>query len=438
MSRTSRIPGFYKESVESRRRLLAEAADLDGPELTRVLAGGGLDVTTADKTVENVVGTYALPFSVGLNARVNDRDFLVPMVVEEPSVVAAASNAARMIREGGGFVAESDPPWMIAQVQLWEVADPRAAEARIVAARDRLLALADTAVAGLVARGGGAREIEVRDLGDGLFVVHILVDVQDAMGANLVNTVAERLAPEIAALAGGRVGLRILSNLCDRRCVRVRARVPAAMLATDALPGDAVRDGIVLASRFAERDPYRAATHNKGIMNGVDAVAMATGNDWRAIEAGAHAFAARNGRYEPLCTWRAGDDGALVGTMEIPLAFGIVGGTLRVHPSARLALKLLSVRSAQELAMVAASVGMASNLAALRALATEGIQRGHMSLHARGVAMAAGAKGDEIERVAETIAEACNVTLDAARAALIRLRAPLETGTARSVGRQID
>jgi hydroxymethylglutaryl-CoA reductase len=425
MSRTSRIPGFYKESVEARRRLLADAADLDGPELTRVLAGGGLDVATADKTVENVVGTYALPFSVGLNARVNDRDFLVPMVVEEPSVVAAASNAARMIREGGGFAAESDSPWMIAQVQLWEVSDPRAATERVTAARDRLLALADESVPGLVARGGGGREIEVRDLGDGLFVVHILVDVQDAMGANLVNTVAERLAPEIAALAGGRVGLRILSNLCDRRCVRVRARVPAAMLATDELAGDAVRDGIVLASRFAERDPYRAATHNKGIMNGVDAVAMATGNDWRAIEAGAHAFAARRGRYEPLCTWRAGDDGSLVGSMEIPLAFGVVGGTLRVHPSARLALKLLAVRSAQELAMVAASVGMASNLAALRALATEGIQRGHMSLHARGVAMAAGARGDEIERVAASIAEACNVTVDAARAALGRLRSPV-------------
>jgi hydroxymethylglutaryl-CoA reductase len=424
MSRTSRIPGFYKQSVEARRRLLAEAADLDGSELTRVLSAGGLDVATADKTVENVVGTYSLPFSVGLNARVNDRDFLVPMVVEEPSVVAAASNAARMIREGGGFTAESDPPWMIAQVQLWEVDDPRGAAERIAAARDRLLVLADASVAGLVARGGGAREIESRDLGDGLFVVHVLVDVQDAMGANLVNTVAERLAPEIAALAGGRVGLRILSNLCDRRCVRVRCRVPPAMLATDALPGDAVRDGIVLASRFAERDPYRAATHNKGIMNGVDAVAMATGNDWRAIEAGAHAFAARNGRYEPLCTWRADADGALVGSMEIPLAFGVVGGTLRVHPSARLALKLLAVRSAQELAMVAAAVGMASNLAALRALATEGIQRGHMSLHARGVAMAAGAKGDEIEAVAAAIAEACNVTLDAARAELARRRSP--------------
>ncbi len=427
MSRTSRIQGFYKESVESRRRLLAEAADLDGAELTRVLSCGGLDVTTADKTVENVIGTYSLPFSVGLNARINERDFLVPMVVEEPSVVAAASNAARMIREGGGFSAESDPPWMIAQVQLWEVPDAELARERITAARERLMAMADASVEGLVARGGGAREVEVRDLGDGLLVVHVVVDVQDAMGANLVNTVAERVAPEIAALAGGRVGLRILSNLCDRRCVRVKCRVPAGVLATDALSGDAVRDGIVLASRFAERDPYRAATHNKGIMNGVDAVVMATGNDWRAIEAGAHAYAARDGRYAPLCTWRTAPDGALEGTMEIPLAFGVVGGTLRVHPSARLALKILGVRSAQELAMVAAAVGMASNLAALRALATEGIQRGHMSLHARGVAMAAGARGDEIERVAATIAEACDVRLESAKAALARLRGPTTT-----------
>jgi hydroxymethylglutaryl-CoA reductase len=426
MSRTSRIPGFYKQPVESRRRLVAEASDLDAPELARVLSGGGLDVATADKTVENVLGTYALPFSIGLNARINGRDFLVPMVVEEPSVVAAASNAARMVREGGGFVAEYDAPVMIAQVQLWDVADPAAATARITEATPSLLAMADAAVEALVARGGGARGVEVRDLGDGLMVVHLLVDVCDAMGANLVNTVAEKLAPTLAALAGGTVGLRILSNLCDRRCVRVRCRVPAAALASETMSGEAVRDGIVRASRFAERDPYRAATHNKGIMNGVDAVVMATGNDWRAVEAGAHAFAARNGRYEPLATWRTDDQGDLVGQMEIPLALGIVGGTLRVHPGARMALKILGVRSAQELAAVAASVGVASNLAALRALASEGIQRGHMSLHARSVAVAAGARGDEIEAVAATIAEACNVTVDAARATLVRLRGAAE------------
>ncbi len=423
MKRTSRIPGFYKEPVESRRRLLAEAADLDTSEITRVLGEGGLDVATADKTVENVLGTYALPFSLGLNVRINDRDWLVPMVVEEPSVVAAASNAARMIREGGGFVAEADEPLMVAQVQLWGVSDPDEATRRLRAAEASLLAMADAAVSGLVARGGGARAIEARDLGDGLYVVHVVVDVRDAMGANLVNTVAERLAPAIAALTGGVVGLRILSNLSDKRCVRVRCAVPAASLATAEMSGAMVRDGVAMASRFAERDPYRAATHNKGIMNGVDAVVMATGNDWRAVEAGAHAFAARNGRYEPLATWRAGDDGALHGAMEIPLALGIVGGTLRVHPGARLAMKILNVRTARDLAMVAAAVGLASNLAALRALATEGIQRGHMSLHARSVASAAGARGAEVELVSGEIAEARDVTLDAARRALTRLRA---------------
>jgi hydroxymethylglutaryl-CoA reductase len=423
MKRTSRIPGFYKQPVDARRRLLAEAADLDNAELTRVLAGGGMDVASADKTVENVLGTYALPFSLGLNAQVNGVDRLVPMVVEEPSVVAAASNAAKMIRDGGGFEAESDAPLMVAQVQLWDVRDPAAAIARVLDAERTLLALADAALPSLVARGGGGRAVEPRDLGDGLFVVHVVVDVCDAMGANLVNTVAEALAPAIAALTGGVVGLRILSNLSDKRCVRIRCRVPCASLATAETPGEAVRDGVVLASRFAERDPYRAATHNKGIMNGVDAVVMATGNDWRAVEAGAHAYAARNGRYEPLATWRAGDDGALHGRLEMPLALGIVGGTLRVHPGARLALRILDARSAQDLAMVAAAVGLASNLAALRALATEGIQRGHMSLHARSVAAAAGAKGPEVELVAAEIAAACDVTLDAARRALGRMRA---------------
>lgn len=421
--RTSRIPGFYKESVEARRRLLAHAAEIDDVgDFARVLDGGGMDVARADKTVENVVGTYALPFSVGLNVRMNARDWLVPMVVEEPSVVAAASNAAKMVRDGGGFMAESDLPLMVAQVQLWDVRDPAAAAARIESAAPTLLAMADAAVSGLVERGGGARAVETRDLGDGLFVVHVVVDVRDAMGANLVNTVAERLAPVIAQLTGGQVGLRILTNLSDRRCVRVTCRVRPEALATDGAPGETVRDGVVLASRFAERDPYRAATHNKGVMNGVDAVVMATGNDWRAVEAGAHAYACRNGRYDPLATWRADGRGDLVGRIELPLALGIVGGTLRVHPGARLALKLLGVASAQELAMVAASVGLASNLAALRALATDGIQRGHMSLHARSVAVAAGAKGHEVDVVAAEIAAARDVTEEAARRALTRLR----------------
>ncbi|MBI5513203.1 MAG: hydroxymethylglutaryl-CoA reductase, degradative [Deltaproteobacteria bacterium] len=422
MSHTSRIPGFYKLPVEARRRAVAEASDLDLVELARTVGHGGLDVATADKTVENVLGTYALPLAVGLNVRMNRRDYLVPMVVEEPSVVAAASNAARMIREGGGFEVTWDEPVMIAQVQFWDVPDAALAAARVWGARAELLRLADRATPSLVERGGGARDVEVRDLGEGLLVVHVLVDVRDAMGANLVNTVAEALAPTLAALTGGRTGLRILSNLCDRRCVRVSARVPAAALATEDTAGELVRDGVVLASRFAERDPYRAATHNKGIMNGVDAVVLATGNDWRAVEAGAHAWAARSGRYAPLAVWRRGDDGDLHGELALPLALGVVGGTLRVHPGARLALRLLAVDSAQELAGVAASVGLASNLAALRALSTCGIQKGHMALHARSVAQAAGAHGPEVEEVAQVLHTRGEVTMDAARRALAALR----------------
>ncbi len=422
MTRSSRIPGFYTRPVEERRRVIAEMTDCELSEIGRTLAEGGMDVTTADRTVENVIGTYALPFSVALNVRVNDRDFLVPMVIEEPSVVAAASYAARLVRDGGGFVAEADEPLMVSQIQLWDVRDAAEAARNLRAEEPALLAMADASVPGLVGRGGGARRLELRDLGEGLLVVHVVVDVRDAMGANLVNTIAEALAPTVARLAGGTIGLRILSNLADQRCVRVTARIPVQSLVAEGMTGEQVRDGIIAASRFAERDPYRAATHNKGIMNGIDAVAMATGNDWRAVEAGAHAYAARNGSYGPLSTWRKGDDDALEGTMTLPLALGTVGGTLRVHAGARLALKILGVSGAQELAAVAASVGLASNLAALKALATEGIQRGHMSLHARSVAQAAGAHGDEVDAIAAQIAEARDVTIDAARRALGKIR----------------
>ncbi len=420
--RTSRLPGFYKRSIDERRRLAAQALGVDVRELMRALRAGGLDLETADKTIENVVGTYALPFALALNVQVNGEDHLAPMVVEEPSVVAAASNAAKMIRAGGGFVAEADDPIMIGQVQLDDVPDTDAATSAVRDARAELLTDANRAVPGLVARGGGAKDLEVRSLGDGMMVVHVLVDCRDAMGANLVNTVAERIAPRIAELTDGEVGLRILSNLCDRRKVRVSARIPVEALAFGGRGGEVVRDGIVKASRFAERDPYRAATHNKGIMNGVDAVVVATGNDWRAVEAGAHAFAARSGTYGPLCTWRVGEDGALEGTLEMPLSLGIVGGPARVHAGARFGLEVARARSAQELAMIVASVGMASNLAALRALATDGIQKGHMALHARSVAIAAGAKGDEVEQVAARIHAAGTITLDAARSVLAELR----------------
>jgi hydroxymethylglutaryl-CoA reductase len=436
MARTSRFPGFYKVSLQERRVLVGDATGAGQEDLERSLEGGGLDAETADKFVENVLGTYALPYAVALNVRVNGRDRVVPMVIEEPSVVAAASNAARMVREAGGFTAEADPPLMIAQVQLHSVADARAGAAAVLAQQAEITRLADQAIPGLLARGGGTRAIEARVLADDVVVVHVVVDCRDAMGANLVNGVAEAVADRVAAIAGGRVGLRILSNLCDKRCVRVTCRVPGEALATDEMGGDEVIDGIVNASRFAELDPYRAATHNKGIMNGVDAVVIATGNDWRAVEAGAHAFAARNGQYQPLAVWRREGD-HVRGSLEMPMALGTVGGTLRVHPAARLSLRMLGAADAQELATIAASVGLASNLAAVRALATDGIQRGHMGLHARSVALAAGAAGDAVGRIAAMIVEARDITLEGARKALAVLaaeetRPPAGEGTSSS------
>ncbi|HEX3777136.1 MAG TPA: hydroxymethylglutaryl-CoA reductase, degradative [Polyangiaceae bacterium] len=439
MSEGSRIPGFYKLSLSARRQVVSERASLNLLELEHALEQGGLDSATADKVVENVLGIYGLPFGVALNVRVNGTDRLVPMVVEEPSVIAAASNAARMVRHSGGFRAEVAEALMIGQVQITDVEHPSEAVAKLEAAGGRLLELATKAVPNLVSRGGGPRAIDVRDLGQRCIVLHVLVDCRDAMGANLVNTIAEAIGPLTAELAGGKLGLRILSNLCDRRRVHATCRVHARELVRaprpeslpeyppgsergESLDGQEVVDAIVAASRFAELDPYRAATHNKGIMNGIDAVVLATGNDFRAVEAGAHAYAARSGRYAPLAVWRRdGED--LLGELELPLALGTVGGTLRVHPTARLALKLLGLESADELAMVAASVGLASNLSALRALATEGIQRGHMSLHARSVAIAAGALGDEVELVAARIATSGVITVESAALALLELSA---------------
>jgi hydroxymethylglutaryl-CoA reductase len=457
----SRLPGFYKLSVDDRRALVAERSGVSLAALSSALESGGIDPATADKLVENVLGTYALPFGLALNVQVNGKDRLVPMVVEEPSVIAAASNAARMVRHAGGFSGEMGEALMISQIELRGLADPELAVRRLEAEAERLLSIARATVPNLLERGGGPRSIELRPLGEGRVVLHVLVDCRDAMGANLVNSIAEAVGPVAAELTGAELGLRILSNLSDRRCARVTCRVHPADLtfsrpgqpasragrppprsnpplatgvggrdsappiseSTEQLSGGEIADGIVAASRFAEADPYRAATHNKGIMNGIDAVVIATGNDFRAVEAGAHAYAALSGRYRPLSIWRR-DGLDLVGELTLPLALGIVGGTLRVHPAARLALNLLRVESADDLALVAASVGLASNLAALRALATEGIQRGHMSLHARSVAVAAGAQGSEVEAVAARICEDGSVTLEAAQRALAALRAP--------------
>jgi hydroxymethylglutaryl-CoA reductase len=382
----SRIPGFYRLPLASRRDELQGRAELSAEDL-ETLAQGGLDLTTADRLVENAVGVYGLPLGLGLNFRVNGVDHLVPMAVEEPSVIAAASNAARMVRAGGGFQAEADDPIMTAQVELVGAPDAARARARIEAESAAILALANAAVPRLCERGGGARSLEVRFAEEvpGLaprIVVHVHIDCRDAMGANLVNTVAEAIASRLATLAGGQAGLRILTNLADRRLVRVTAPVPVSALSTAELDGARVAADVAAASRFAEDDPYRAATHNKGIMNGVDAVVIATGNDWRGVEAGAHAFAASSGRYRPLGTWTVEGE-LLVGRLIMPMAVGTVGGTLQVHRGAQLALRILGVRSARALGMIIGCVGLASNLAALRALATEGIQRGHMALHDR-------------------------------------------------------
>jgi hydroxymethylglutaryl-CoA reductase len=458
MNGGSRIPGFYRLPLAERRSEVVQRRGLSAIEAAQIWDSGGLHAELADKVVENVLGVYSLPFGVALNVTMNDRDYLVPMVVEEPSVIAAASNAARMVRSAGGFQAELLDDLMTAQVQLFDVPDPAKARRAIVENTATLLEVASRAVPNLIHRGGGPRSLEVRDLGDGMLVVHIHVDCRDAMGANLVNTVAEALGRPIAELAQGSLGLRILTNWCDRRRVRASARVHATDLLmgrpTANTPGglqgagakdgsgsglqswrpttredkDVVVDAIVQASRFAEADPYRAATHNKGVMNGIDSVAIATGNDYRAVEAGAHAHAARSGRYRPLSTWRR-DGQDLVGEIELPLALGIVGGTLRVHPAARLALDLSGVTSAGELSMLTACVGLASNLAALRALATEGIQQGHMALHARSLASAAGAIGDEVEWVAERLSLLGEITLVAAEKALETYRAGSADGT---------
>ncbi len=418
----SRIPRFYQRSLEERAALIAQAAETSRETLAPWEQNGGLTAAQAAHMVENVIGTHALPLGIGLNFRVNGRDVLVPMAIEEPSVVAGASFMAKLARAGGGFFASADPPEMIGQMQILDLDDPASARLKIYEHRAELLAAAAAVDPVLQQLGGGPRDLQVRLLEEtpiGPFlVVHLIYDVRDAMGANAVNTACERLAPQLEAITGGRVHLRILSNLADRRLARARCTIPVEALAFDEYSGQQVRDGIVEAWAFAAADPYRAATHNKGIMNGVDAVIIATGNDWRAIEAGAHAWAARNGRYTTLSTWGVDAAGNLTGTLEMPLAVGTVGGATRAHPAAQAALQLMGVRSAAELAEIIVSVGLAQNLAALRALATEGIQRGHMSLHARQVAIAAGAQGEEIERLAAQLVAEGVVRIDRAQAIL--------------------
>ena len=422
--RTSRLPGFYGLSVPQRAAQVAEWAGLDDAD--REALAGSLAQERADKMIENVVGLHVLPLAVAPNFLVNRRDYLVPMAIEEPSVVAAASYMARIVRDVGGFQASSTEPVMIGQIQVLDLADLPAAESALLDEKARLLELATRTDPVVASLGGGARDIEVRLFPESpagpMLVLHLLYDVRDIMGANTVNTAVEALAPVVEAITGGRAHLRILSNLADRRLARASCTIPADLLAFDTFSGDQVAQGIVEAYALAAVDPYRAATHNKGIMNGIDAVALACGQDWRAIEAGAHAYAARSGRYTSLSTWTRGAGGELVGTLELPMAVGIVGGATRVHPGARAALKILGAQTAQELAQVLAAVGLAQNMGALRALATEGIQRGHMALHARQVAIGAGASGEEVQAVVARMVAERKIRSDRAPEILAEIR----------------
>jgi hydroxymethylglutaryl-CoA reductase len=441
MGKTSRLPGFYNQSAAERAALVAEWAGLTDAEHRTLGAAISPDVELADHMIENAVGAHWLPLGIAVNFLVNGRDVLVPMVIEEPSVVAGASFMAKLARAGGGFRATSTPPEMIGQIQMLDLDDLAAAEAAILARKDDLLKIAMDGCDRVVCKlGGGPRDIEVRRLPEtpagSMLVVHLIFDCRDAMGANMVNTACEQLAPHIEALTGGRAGLRILSNLADRRVTRAECTIPADALAFGNYPGERVVDGIVEAWAFAAADPYRAATHNKGIMNGVDAVVIATGNDWRAVEAGAHAYAARGGRYTSLSVWRKDADGSLVGELEMPMAVGIVGGATRVHPGAQVALKILGVQHAHELAEIVVSAGLAQNLAAIRALATEGIQKGHMALHARQVAIAAGAVDEQVEGVARRMVAEGEISPDRAGAILQEINPPPGLPPGRGKGRR--
>lgn len=418
--KTSEFKGFYKLSPQQRLAEVAKFSSLSEEEVSLLAKTGALSIEAADHMIENVFSVMPLPMGIAVNFTINGKDYLIPMAVEEPSVVAAASNAARMARVKGGFFTSNTGPIMRAQIQIVNVADPYAARFKLFEAREKLMEIANSQDPMLISLGGGIKDLEVQILPSPLgtmVVMHLIADTRDAMGANTVNTMAEALAPYIEQITGGKVYLRILSNLADKRLVRVRT-----VIDKETLGGEDVVDGIVWAYTFAAVDPYRAATHNKGIMNGIIPAVTATGNDTRAIEAGAHAYAARNGRYTSLTVWEKNKDGDLVGTIEVPMAVGLVGGATKVHPVARLAVKILGVKSAVELGEVIAAVGLAQNLTALKALATEGIQRGHMSLHARNVAVAAGADPDIIDQVVAEMVKVRKVRQDYAEELVKQLK----------------
>lgn len=417
---SSRIPGFFKLSPAERLQKVKEFADLTDEE-TQILANTGcLKMEEVDRMIENVVGAMPIPLGIGVNFLINGQDKLIPMAIEEPSVVAAASNAAKIARQKGGFWTSSTDPIMIGQIQAVDIPDPYNAKMRILARKEEILKLANEQDPVLVKFGGGAKDLEVRiidTITGPMVITHLLVDARDAMGANAVNTMAEAAAPLIEEITGGRVYLRIISNLASYRLSRA-----TAIFSKEALGGEEVVNAIIRAYAFALADPFRAATHNKGIMNGVIALVIATGNDHRAVEAGAHAYAAISGRYIPLTIWEKNKDGDLVGSIEIPMAVGTIGGATKTHPIARIVLKILGVKTASELAEIIAAVGLAQNLAALRALATEGIQRGHMELHARNIAIMAGATGDLVDKVAEILVKERKIRVDRAEEVLKELK----------------
>jgi len=413
----SNISGFYKMPIKERREQLKVLLDLTDKDLEGLGPMDAPQLAVADKMVENVVGTFDLPVGIATNFRINGRDYLIPMATEEPSVVAAASNSAKVARETGGFVAETTDPVMIGQIQVVKVPDIATAMKKVTEAKSELLARANEQDPILVKSGGGARDLDLRVLptrmGD-MLIVHLMVDCRDAMGANSINTMCEALAPAIGGYTGGQVLLRILSNLAKFRLARAKATFPGRSLATEGLTGEQVVERIILAQVFAESDPFRCATHNKGVMNGVEAVVRATGNDTRAVEAGAHAYAALEGCYGPLTEYEKDPSGDLVGSIELPLPVGLVGGATAVHPCAKACVKMLGVRTASELAGIIAAVGLAQNFGALRAMVTVGIQNGHMRLHARNLAVTAGATPDVLEEVVKRLVDGGKVRMDIA------------------------
>jgi hydroxymethylglutaryl-CoA reductase len=428
----SRLSGFYRKSRGERLDSLKDACALPVDQLRILSHDGALPFDLANLFVENAVGSHPLPLGIATNIQVNGRDYAVPFAVEESSVIAAASNAAKWVRNSGGFFAECLGDEMIGQIQILDIAPEKFArtEELLRNGEATLLETANQIHPRLLMRGGGARSFELRKFPDAeipFLVLHVHLDTREAMGANLVNTVCERLAPVVEKITGGRVGLRILSNLADRRLFRTKCQIDVDALRLDdpekSLTGDEVAQRIVEAYVFAKNDPYRAATHNKGIMNGIDPVVIATGNDWRAVEAGAHAYAAREGRYQSLSRWSFDrEDGLLFGELTIPMQLGTVGGVTRLHPSSKTALQILGNPGTEELGKIIVSAGLASNLAALRALVSTGIQRGHMKLHAKNLALAAGALAEEVEAVAMEMVFQKNVSASSAETILAQLR----------------